>query len=68
MQFQPFGGLDLIALRHFHDEANGAIAQLRVRCVHVDHQVSANFAERDHGAGADNVERNLRRGARFQTG
>ena len=25
MQFQPFGGLDLIALRQFHDEANRAI-------------------------------------------
>ena len=52
----------------FCHETDSAIAQLHVGHCDVDHQVSAHLPERDHRAGADDVESNFGRRPRFQSG
>ncbi len=51
----------VIALGQFRDHAGRTIAQLRARRVQIDHQIALHFSERDHRAGADDIERNLGR-------
>src|SRR5262245_50374996 len=58
----------IIALGQLRYDAHCAIAQFRAGGVQIDHEIAADLAESDHRACADDVERNLRRGSRFQSG
>src|SRR5882672_6423193 len=55
-----------IALGHFGHDPHGTVSQFRARGVQIDHEIAANFAEADHRAGADNIERDLCCGPGFQ--
>src|SRR5678816_679826 len=57
----------VIALGHLGHDPGGTVAQFRARGVQIDHEIAANFPKSDHRARADNVERDLCRGAAFQS-
>ena len=50
------------------DETDGAVAELGVGGAEVDHEVAADFAKTDHGAGGEDVEGELGGGAGFEAG
>src|SRR6266480_3474963 len=66
--FELFACRVVIGLGQLSDDAHGAIAQLRAGGMQIDHQIAPDLAERDHGAGADDVERNLGDSPCFQAG
>src|SRR6266487_946260 len=57
----------VITLGHLGQDSNRAVAQFRTAGVQIDHEIAAHFAEPDHRAGADNVERDLCGGPGFQS-
>src|SRR6266496_32392 len=70
----PFRGFKLstrgivIASCQIDHDPHRAIAQLGTRGMQINHQIAAHLAQRDHRAGADDVERSLRRRSSFQSG
>src|SRR5436309_6165051 len=64
--FQLHARRIVVALRELSDHACRAVAQFRARRVQVDHQVAADFPERDHPTGADDIQHDLGGGCMFK--
>src|SRR6476619_8572751 len=67
IRLEQAAGRFVIALRYFGHDSHRAVAQFRAAGVQIDHEIAAHFAEPDHRAGADNIERDLRGGPGFQS-
>src|SRR5882757_11010301 len=57
----------VIALGQLGHDPHGTVAQFRACGVQIDHEIAAHFPKSDHRAGADDVERDFRRGTGFQS-
>src|SRR5919201_4471858 len=56
----------LVDTRDIADDADGALAQLRVRRAQVDHEIAARASRTDHRGRREHVEDELRRGPCLQ--
>jgi len=50
------------------DDADGAVPQLRIGGMDIDHQVFDDLAELHHGQGGEDIEQEFGGGACFQAG
>lgn len=66
--FEALGGFFFAYAEAGGDDAGGAVAEFVVGGLEAGHEVAADVAEADHGAGGEDVQRDLGGGAGFEAG
>src|ERR1043166_1657225 len=67
VRLEQAAGRFVMALGYLVHDPHGTVAQFRARGLQIDHEIAANFAQPNHGAGADYVERDFCCGRGFQS-